>query len=124
MTCGNGVLDSGETCDTKIAAGSKGACPTSSVKKTCEVGMLAGSACKRTCIYTNANAGSSCPGGKCHNDACCTGCWNGSACASGSAVTACGVGGATCTSCDDKNGCTDDSCLTTGLCYAKLNKQC
>ena len=27
--CGNGVLDSGETCDTAIAAGQTGACPTS-----------------------------------------------------------------------------------------------
>ncbi len=44
-TCGNGVVDAGENCDTAIAAGQAGACPTScTAPDACTTSTLTGSA--------------------------------------------------------------------------------
>jgi hypothetical protein len=67
--CGNGLLEGLETCDTAIAAGQPGACPT-----TCQDGdactldtMLNPGTCKATCSFTAINQCTSgdgcCPAG-------------------------------------------------------------
>ncbi len=49
--CGNGTVDSGETCDTAIAAGQTGACPTScKAPDACHTSTLTGSACTAKCV--------------------------------------------------------------------------
>jgi hypothetical protein len=66
-TCGDGVVQSanGETCDTAIARGVAGACPTScSDGKPCSQGFLVGAGtCQATCVFvpiTAARAGDGC----------------------------------------------------------------
>ncbi len=65
--CGNGVVDSGETCDTAIAAGQAGACPTSCTPPdSCTTSTLTGAdtcqaACTQLSITTCANGGGCCP---------------------------------------------------------------
>jgi hypothetical protein len=75
--CGNGVLESGEACDTKIISGT-GACPTSCPDKGCQKGALSGSDCSATCTYTTetqcsvTQADGCCPAGcNATNDADC-----------------------------------------------------
>lgn len=54
-SCGNGRLDPGETCDTAIAAGQPGACPTADGcddGSPCTVDALAGSGCAAVCTHT------------------------------------------------------------------------
>ncbi len=64
--CGNGVVDSGETCDTGIPAGQTGACPTScNDGNACTTDtLLSGGTCMATCSHTTITA---CTGG----DGCC-----------------------------------------------------
>lgn len=55
--CGNGVLEAGETCDPKIAAGKAGACKTAADcddGDPCTVDSIAGSACNVTCTSDKA----------------------------------------------------------------------
>ena len=54
VTCGNGVLDAGEKCDTGIAAGNAGACPTSCNPGTdpCNPVKLQGTGCQAACVAT------------------------------------------------------------------------
>lgn len=50
--CGNGVVDAGERCDTAIAAGQLGACPTSCDDgDPCTADQRVGSGCTTGCIY-------------------------------------------------------------------------
>ncbi len=51
--CGNGALDPGELCDTKISAGQPGACPTASCDDgdSCTVDSLVGQACRQRCDH-------------------------------------------------------------------------
>jgi hypothetical protein len=71
VTCGNGVLESGETCDTAIADGQAGACPTACADDlacTNDILVSAGT-CSATCsnpAITQCDATKSdncCPGG-------------------------------------------------------------
>jgi MYXO-CTERM domain-containing protein len=50
-SCGNGVLDAGETCDPKIPAGKPGACPVCEDKDPCTRDTLTGSACNPSCTH-------------------------------------------------------------------------
>jgi hypothetical protein len=125
--CGNGVLDAGETCDTGIAAGQAGACPTNcsdGIACTTDVLQNAGT-CLVQCRHTPI---SGCIG----NDGCCpTGCNKNTdsdcsaICGNGVVETGetCDTGitsgqGACPTTCNDGNGCTTDSLQNAGTCLA------
>ncbi|MBW2732901.1 MAG: hypothetical protein JRH20_10960, partial [Deltaproteobacteria bacterium] len=56
--CGNGVLDTDETCDVKISAGDEGACPTScDDKDVCTIDKLvAGGTCTAECSFAAITA--------------------------------------------------------------------
>ncbi|MFZ5786099.1 MAG: hypothetical protein ACOY3Y_06625, partial [Acidobacteriota bacterium] len=117
--CGNGVVELGEACDTKIAAGQPGACPTScNDGQACTVDTLvSGGTCAASCAHTPVTA---CKGG----DGCCApGCnqlsdsdcnalcgngvkESGEAC---DTKIAAGQPGACPAGCDDKNACTADT---------------
>lgn len=63
--CGNGRLDDGERCDTAIASGKPGACPTScTLTDPCQTVTLQGSRCTAECKFSAracANADKCCP---------------------------------------------------------------
>ncbi len=64
-SCGNGVLDAGETCDPGIAKGQKGACQLKcDDKNACTKDYLGGTACNPKCahskVFANASAGDGC----------------------------------------------------------------
>ncbi|MDD9941179.1 MAG: hypothetical protein OXU20_09085 [Myxococcales bacterium] len=66
--CGNGVLDEFEACDTSIAFGMPGACPTiedcTAMSDGCEyTSSLAGGGCDLYCAFTNTCAGPTCGNG-------------------------------------------------------------
>ena len=103
--CGNGKVDSGETCDTGITSGT-GKCPTTCDDyKPCTTDALTGSKCTAKCVYTpitkNINGDGCCPPGatvKTDSD-CKTVCGNGllGTCKCGAAA-ACSVTTDTCVS--------------------------
>ncbi len=63
--CGNGKLDAGEACDTAIAPGTWGACPTyCNDNNACTTDALGGSQCKVKCSYTPITQPA-------HGDGCC-----------------------------------------------------
>lgn len=67
--CGNGAIDEGESCDSAIAVGEEGACPTSCAAGACGTVELIGSAatCDAVCEESPAECGA--------EDGCCpTGC--------------------------------------------------
>jgi hypothetical protein len=80
--CGNGSLDSGETCDTAINAGQTGACPTSCTppSATCATSVIQNEGtCKAKCIDTTittcVNGDGCCPSATCiGSDDDCVGC--------------------------------------------------
>jgi hypothetical protein len=58
-SCGNGVVDVGETCDTAIAAGAPGACPRASGPASCDDRdpcttdlLVAAGTCSAVCVHT------------------------------------------------------------------------
>ena len=62
-SCGNGVLDGGEKCDTKIPFGSSGACPINcNDNNSCTQDTMMGSGCQAYCTHKNT-----CPVNKCGN---------------------------------------------------------
>lgn len=129
-SCGNGVIDPGETCDTDIAAGMPGACPT---EAACDDGdpctldaLISRSTCAAICQHLLVvTQSASMP------DGCCpTGAWNAvdSDCpvSCGNGILEAGeicdpglpVGSGGCpASCDDGDPCTTDS-LVGGGCRA------
>jgi hypothetical protein len=109
--CGDGVVASDENCDTSIAAGSAGACPTScpAPQNACARSMLTGSGCAVRCEQSTIAA---CTNG----DGCCAnGCTlsNDNDCQAvcGNSVVETGelCDGNCPTSCNDSNACTTDS---------------
>src|SRR4051812_41853947 len=84
FACGNGVVGTGEACDTGIAAGHEGACPTACDDgQVCTTDVLTGSDCTAACIataITSPEDGDGCcpTGANANNDADCTAmCGNG-----------------------------------------------
>ena len=79
-TCGNGVVEPGESCDTGIPAGQPDACPTAmscTPADSCETAMVVNMACDATCVRTPVTVctnGDGCcaPGCDAGNDAECT----------------------------------------------------
>jgi hypothetical protein len=60
-SCGNGVLDAGERCDTGLPAGRPGACPVNcDDNNNCTADTMHGSGCNRYCTHANT-----CPTNKC-----------------------------------------------------------
>ena len=125
-TCGNGVVDNGETCDTGIARGAAGACPTTAdcLPTTCADSMLVSvgtcsAACVRTPIVQSGPQPDSCcpPGATNATDVDCD-----KVCGNGlkEAGEACDVGivppaeGACPINCDDHNACSIDFFVGAG----------
>ena len=111
LTCGNGVVNGGEQCDTAVASGAEGACPTAcDDADACTTDTLVGGGtCEARCqqgpIAACANDDGCCPSG-------CDGL------ADNDCSASCGNGmiepGETCdgncpTECDDGSACTTDS---------------
>jgi hypothetical protein len=136
-SCGNGVLDTGETCDTKIPAGAVGTCPTAA---SCNDGnactidaLLNDGTCTASCghqamiVCSGTKSDGCCPSGcNAATDADCSpSCGNGVLEPKESCDTkiAAGQDGACPTSCDDKNACTKDQLLNGGTCAATCTNQ-
>ncbi len=129
-SCGNGVLEPKESCDTKIAAGQPGACPTAATcndNKACTVDTLVNAgtcsaSCSNTAIAECKSGDGCCPNG-CHsvNDKDCPPvCGNGVLELGEGCDTkiAAGQPGACPTSCDDGKACTTDTLANAGTCTA------
>jgi cysteine-rich repeat protein len=130
--CGNGVLEPGEQCDTTLAAGRPGACPTVAtcndmIACTADAVMGAGTcaaACTHTAITAPASGDGCCPpGATAATDGDCRGvCGNGvlepgEQC---DTTLAAGRPGAcpTAATCNDMIACTADAVLSAGTCAA------
>ena len=126
--CGNGKVESGELCDTKIPAGNPGACPTKcDDKNVCTKDLITGSACTAKCTHTPITApanGDGCcpPGANSNNDSDCPViCGNGVIESGETCDPGIPSGKGKCPTladCDDKDKCTKDS-LTGGACTLK-----
>jgi hypothetical protein len=146
-TCGNGVVDKDETCDTSIADGKEGACPTKcDDAKPCTEDVLEGRGCAAKCTATDitltaSTADSCCPtGGNANTDPdCAASCGNkvlegGEACDTG--ITDGTVVDGKCpkvSDCNDDKACTTDSvagadcaqkCAHADVVTAKNSDQC
>ncbi|MCA9667787.1 MAG: hypothetical protein KC503_19440 [Myxococcales bacterium] len=128
-TCGNGVVETPERCDTAIAAGQPGACPTScSDGQACtQDALLNGGTCGAQCSFTPitscTNGDGCCPTG-CNavsDSDCSPSCGNGVVEPPETCDTAIAAGqpGACPTSCSDGNSCTQDTLLNGGTCGAQ-----
>ena len=126
--CGNGVVEPDETCDTTIAAGQPGACPTScedGVVCTADVLANAGTctaACSHTEITVPAAGDGCCPAGANHaTDADCSlACGDGLVSDGETCDTAIALGepGACPVGCSDGQVCTADALIGGGTCTA------
>jgi hypothetical protein len=129
-TCGNGVIDLGETCDTAIPAGAPGACPPASCDDgiPCTIDTRVGEDCQARCTHTEitvfAGGDKCCPTGATNADDsdCPTTCGNGVVDAGETCDTAIPVGkpGAcpTAATCDDGDPCTVDVVYAAATCGA------
>jgi hypothetical protein len=127
-SCGNGVVESGERCDTQIPAASPGACPTScDDKNACTADqLLNGGTCGAVCAFSPItqcrDRDGCCPSG-CHanNDSDCSpSCGNGVVESGERCDTEIPMGapGQCPTSCNDDKACTADQLLNGGTCGA------
>jgi len=129
--CGNGKLDPGETCDTKIEAGAPGACPPADCNDglACTADVAIGSMCTLECQHTEIRAFASgdgcCPAdGTVETDRDCSAtCRNGiiEAGETCDLTIARGQAGAcpTAADCQDKNACSSDLLLSANTCSAR-----
>jgi hypothetical protein len=128
--CGNGQFESGETCDSAIAAGLPGACPTSCPSSRACVGrQLDGqiAECSARCVDVvppcSSTPNGCCVAG-CPGDPDCSGsCGNGVVEAGESCDTAIAAGtpGACPTACKDNLPCTADQLVSRGTCQARCD---
>lgn len=127
-TCGNGTLETAETCDTAIPAGTSGACPTMCEDvDPCTLDALADSGtciafCDFTPITTAADGDMCCPPGETRatDSDCAIACGDGVVSAGETCDTAIAAGapGACPTACDDSMVCTTDALVNAGTCDA------
>ncbi len=128
FTCGNGAVDTdvGELCDTGIAAGMTGACPTSCDDgDACTSDVLNGTACLAECEHapiTGVMDGDGCcpPGADATTDSDCAAvCGNGVLEAGEMCDTGIASGAGACpTSCNDGLACTTDTLMNASTCQA------
>lgn len=128
VVCGNGVLEVGETCDTAIAAGDPGACPTDCDDGiACTADALTGAECTAACENVEITAPMSgdgcCPmGATIGTDSDCTAtCGDGVVTSPETCDTAITTGTGRCptmASCNDGMACTADSLIGGGTCMA------
>ncbi len=132
VVCGNSVVEMGERCDTSIAAGMPGACPTTcNDNMVCTTDVLMGmGTCAAQCMnnqITMAMDGDGCcppgatpPGGPPPDDTdCVPGCGNGIVDPGETCDTGIVVGPGACpTSCTDGMVCTRDQLVNLGTCTA------
>jgi len=128
-TCGNGMLDTGETCDVAITTGA-GACPTScNDSVACTTDTMSGSMCTAACTHTPITMPSGttmdmcCPTGATHTSDvdCPASCGNGMLDAGETCDTAITTGAGACptiASCNDSMTCTTDALVSGGTCNA------
>lgn len=126
--CGNGKLDPGEKCDTKIAAGKAGACPKACddklacTKDTLQNGGTCGAVCSHSTITACTGGDGCCPTGcNAKNDSDCSdSCGNGVVEPPEKCDTAIAAGkaGACPKACDDQKACTENKLLSAGTCSA------
>lgn len=136
--CGNGVVESGETCDTAIASGNPGACPdlaTCNDTIACTADSVANAgtctaACVNTDITTPTDNDGCCPSGaNPGNDDDCTGavCGDGVVTAPEACDTAIAAGDAgacpTLSDCTDSDPCTNNGVSQAGTCNAVCTTQ-
>lgn len=124
--CGNGVVEAGESCDTAIAAGDPGACPTSEScddLMACTADSIGGVGCQAACandpITAVGAADLCCPtGADASSDPDCpTGCGNGVVDPGETCDTAIATGDGACpVVCNDGDACTTDSLVSAGTC--------
>jgi MYXO-CTERM domain-containing protein len=120
--CGNGILDGGEACDTAIAAGKTGACPTTCDDgDPCTVDAPKGNDCAASCSHspvTAFQAGDGCcpPGGTQAKDGDCpASCGDGVVSAGETCDIAVPSGPGSCSLlCDDGDPCTTDALSGAG----------
>ena len=108
VDCGNGKVDSGETCDTAIAPGKTGACPTvgdCNDADPCTTDSVVGSACTAACSHVNT-----CPVDLCGNGVLDPG----EKCDPAIAKGALGYCPRSPADCFDDNPCTADSVFSSG----------
>lgn len=132
--CGNGAVESGESCDRSIPAGTPGACPEEA--GDCDDGLactedaLAGTACDKACTHTEITAAGTadgcCPAGA--TDAsdpdCSPSCGDGIVSGGETCDSAIPNGEGSCpTTCGDGDSCTDDRMLSAGTCNAQCANQ-
>ncbi|MBW2731940.1 MAG: hypothetical protein JRH20_06070 [Deltaproteobacteria bacterium] len=135
-SCGNGILDPKETCDTHIPSGQPGACITAAScddKVACTIDKLVGSGCTVACANTPISAcggqqkDACCPPGcNANNDADCSAtCGNGAVELGETCDTRISAGqqGACPTSCDDGAACTLDRLVGSGCGVACSNPE-
>ena len=126
FTCGDGVRQDHEKCDTAIAAGQPDACPETSCSDgdACTTDAVSGVACQLSCFHgpiTAPVAGDGCcpAGADVNSDADCpAGCGNGVVEAGETCdiTIAAGQPGACPTGCDDQQACTTDALVAPGTC--------
>ena len=127
-SCGNGVVDQGETCDTGITSGN-GKCPTMADcndNNACTTDSVANAgtctaACSNVAITACVGGDGCCPAGCTHaNDSDCSSlCGNGVVDQGETCDTAIQSGTGKCpTDCNDNNACTHDMLLSGGTCMA------
>ncbi|MDQ3033211.1 MAG: DUF4215 domain-containing protein [Myxococcota bacterium] len=132
VECGDGTVGVAELCDTAIAAGETGACPTScDDANACTTDTLAASECLAECVHGDITAAMDgdgcCPAGSdaTSDDDCTAVCGNGSVeptetCDSAIAT---GTAGACPATCDDAIACTADAMTGAGCTAACTNTE-
>jgi hypothetical protein len=121
VTCGDGNVGTGETCDTAIAAGQTGACPTSCTPSdVCHTSTLTGTACQATCVV--AAITNCCTSATQCNDsnACTTDACTNSVCTHTTIANCC----TSATDCNDSNACTTDACTNSVCTHTTIANCC
>ena len=129
-SCGNGVVDQGETCDTGITSGT-GKCPTladCNDNQACTTDSITNdgtctAVCANTPITACTNGDGCCPSGCTHatDTDCAATCGNGTVDQGETCDTAITSGTGKCPTladCNDNNACTHDSLVSGGTCMA------